>query len=647
MTWKRAVASLGAAAAAYGLYSATLLPGQDLGDTAVFQVIAAVGAPPTARDGYPLYYFLARGAASADPVNPAGALNRLSARTAALAVGVLAWVAGGLTASPLVAIMAALLFGSSYTFWTQAIIAEVYALHLLLVMVSMAALLTWSQRPTLARLGLFFALYALAFGNHLSMVLLLPAFAASIVVEARHHPGGLRSVFRGRVVVLALASASAGALQYAGMLRLLWDIPRPLSGVREVLSAFWFDVTRADWRQTLVLGVRLDQVPDRLAMYVFELRQQFGGPAIAVAVLGAVMLVRSQPRRALMLTLAYAVTFLFAFTYNVGDTHVFYLSSHLVVALWFAYGLACVLAASAGLVASTRARRVIRGALLTLVAAYVAWRVVDTYPAVDRSSDRRAERFFDAMTEGLTSSHDVLMADLNWQQIDGLAYYAAVTRPDVIWCQTADVLPHFPAFVRDNREIGRNIVFNRGARDRVVSAFGNAFGIQPDPRASASPLMRQLEAIPGGTPYVLTWLTPYQDAPVDRRELGEVLRVLTRGAHMPHIDAGGRYVAVAGQVDSSPVLARSDSRPFRASADVNGSRLLVRFDAWLPFDSIRRSGFGHVIVGSTRSPLVGWRDVLRIDRGLSLAILHRDGRAAQVFSRGGILESEERFLIQP
>lgn len=643
---RRLAATLVVTAAAYGLYSSTLLPGQDLGDTAVFQVIAAVRAPPTPRDGYPLYYFLARGAASADPENPAGALNRLSARTAALAVGVLAWVAGELTASPLVAITAALLFGSSYTFWTQAIIAEVYALHLLLVMASMAALLTWSQRPTVARLGLFFVLYALAFGNHLSMVLLLPAFAASVIVEARQHPGGLRSVFRARVVVLALACASAGALQYAGMLRLLWDMPRPLSGVREVLSAFWFDVTRADWRQTLVLGVTTDQLQDRLAMYMFELRQQFGGPAIAVAVLGAVMLVRSQPRRAVMLTLAYAVTFLFAFTYNVGDTHVFYLSSHLVVALWFAYGLASVLNVSAGLDATAHARRAIRGALLTLAVAYVAWRVVDTYPAADRSNDRRAEQFFDAMTEGLTSSHDVLVADLNWQQIDGLAYYAAVTRPDVIWCQTADVLPHFSAFVRDNREIGRNIVLNRVARDRVVSAFGDVFNIQPD-RASTSSLVRRLEAIPDGTPYVLTWLTPYRDAQVDRRELSDLLRLLTRGGHMPHLDADGRYVAVAGLVDDSPVLARSDSRPFRVSADVNGSRLLVRFDAWLPFDTIRRSGFGHVIAGSTSSPLVGWRDVLRIDRGLSLAILNRDARAEQVFYRGGILEPQQRFLIRP
>lgn len=639
MNSRRFAASLVVASVAYGLYSSTLLPGQDLGDTAVFQVLAAVRAPLTARDAYPLYYFLARRAASADPANPARALNRLSAGTAALAVGALAWVAGELTASLGVAIAAALLFASSYTFWTQAIIAEVYALHVLLVMASMAALLAWIARPTLAKLGLFFGLYALGFGNHLSMVLVFPAFAFSVVAEARHHPGGLRSVFRGRVIGLALVCATAGALQYVGMVRSLWNAPQPPSGVREVLAAFWFDVTKADWRQTLVLGVRGDELQDRLAMYWFELRQQFGWPAVVVAALGAVVLARRQPCRALMLTLAYAVTFLFGFTYNVGDSHVFYLSSHVIMALWFGCGLASVMTASDGLTGTGRARLTIRAALLMLAMGYAAWRVVDTYPAVDRSDDRRVERFFDGMTRGVTSSRDVLMADLNWQQIDGLAYYAAVTRPDIAWCQTSDVLPHFPALVRDNREIGRSIVLNRAARDRVESAFGDIFPIQADTRAPASPLVRQLGAIANGTPYVLTWLTPYSDGPVDRRELSEVLRALTRGAEMPKIDAGRRYVAIVGRVGLSPPLTRSENHPFRASTDVNGSRLLVRFDAWLPFDTIRRAGFGHAILG--------WRDVLRIDRGLSLAIINRDGGADQVFYRGGILEPQERFLIRP
>ena len=73
-------------------------------------------------------------------------------------------------------LFAGLLFGSSYTFWSQAIIAEVYALHLVMLSASLLALAWWGRAPaSLGRLALFFAIYALGFGNHLMMILLAPA----------------------------------------------------------------------------------------------------------------------------------------------------------------------------------------------------------------------------------------------------------------------------------------------------------------------------------------------------------------------------------------------------------------------------------------------------------------------------------------
>ncbi len=94
----------------------------------------------------------------------------------------------------------ALLFAVSYTFWSQSVIAEVYGLHMLCVSLTLWLLLRWAARPTLPRLGVFFAVYALGFGNHLSMILLLPAFTMFLLVSA---PDGWRSMVRPRVVALA------------------------------------------------------------------------------------------------------------------------------------------------------------------------------------------------------------------------------------------------------------------------------------------------------------------------------------------------------------------------------------------------------------------------------------------------------------
>ena len=145
------------AAAAFALYRSTLLPGLDFGDTASFQ--AAVGDfDLSPRQGYPLYYALANLTAWIVGGEPAHALNLLSAICGALACGVLVWVASGLTGSLLAGAGGGLLLASSYTFWTQAIIAEVYTLHLLFTGLVLAALLWWERRRTLARLAAVFAL---------------------------------------------------------------------------------------------------------------------------------------------------------------------------------------------------------------------------------------------------------------------------------------------------------------------------------------------------------------------------------------------------------------------------------------------------------------------------------------------------------
>ncbi|MGH9204732.1 MAG: hypothetical protein ACRD2A_26185, partial [Vicinamibacterales bacterium] len=79
------------ATVAFWAYSRTLLPGVDLGDTGGFQ--AAVLWPETsARQGYPLYYALAKPfVATLSPANPARGLNLFSAVWAAATVGLLAF----------------------------------------------------------------------------------------------------------------------------------------------------------------------------------------------------------------------------------------------------------------------------------------------------------------------------------------------------------------------------------------------------------------------------------------------------------------------------------------------------------------------------------------------------------------------------
>ena len=107
-------------------------------------------------------------------------------------------------------IVAGLLLAFSYTFWSQAIIAEVYALHLALVGACLIALHAYARKPTTPRLAAFFALYAVSFGNHLSMILFLVPFAVFLLLTTPDR----RSLFRPATLGLAALAALGGALQY-------------------------------------------------------------------------------------------------------------------------------------------------------------------------------------------------------------------------------------------------------------------------------------------------------------------------------------------------------------------------------------------------------------------------------------------------
>src|SRR5205085_11502162 len=114
----------------------------------------------------------------------AHALNLASAAAAAVASGLLVLLAAQVAESLAAGACAALLFAGSYTFWSQAIIAGVYALHIVLVVLTVSARRAWARHPDTRRLAIFFAVYALGFGNHLAMILLAPALVIFLFVTA-------------------------------------------------------------------------------------------------------------------------------------------------------------------------------------------------------------------------------------------------------------------------------------------------------------------------------------------------------------------------------------------------------------------------------------------------------------------------------
>jgi hypothetical protein len=615
---------------AFATYSRTLLPGVDVGDTGGFQ--AAVLWPATsARQAYPLYYNLAKPfVASISSSNPARGLNLFSAVWGGAAVGLLCWFVATMTASTLAGVGASLLLAFSYTFWSQAIIAEVYTFHLALVGLCLIALAGYARVPTRGRLALFFAVYALSFGNHLSMILMLVPFAMFLL---RVKP---TSLFRVDVMVMALLIALAGAVQYLPNVLAVTDGYGPTPAWSDRLADFWFDATKADWRETMVLGLETARIPDRLAMMFWDARQQFGLLGLAVATIGVVRIWWLSRSWAVLVWTAYAISTAFAFTYNVGDTHVFFLPSH--------YFTALLAGVAVGAGAQSRTRPALRVILPVLLIVYAGWRGWDTWPAIDRHSDRRADQLVASVAAGVDDRQSVLVSQMDWQAENALLYSSRWQRRDLAWTRLAKVLLHFPFFVADNQAIGRDVLLTADAAAMVVSTYGAQFPLVRDESLRPIPLADIAQSVPRGSIYVLCLLTPSREIAFDDDEFDKALAILAGGRPVPRpwrINAPDasrplNYAVWAGIAGDAPASTVSADRPFRTTVSVLDERFTVRMDSWLSMDTFRRAGFGHVIHGRDHA--------LIIERGVSLVWLPPGGPARTAYA-AGLYAQQPRFRI--
>jgi Protein of unknown function (DUF2723) len=625
----RLAAACAVTAIALALYHATLLPGFDFGDTGSFQTM--VGSPIiTPRDGYPLYFAIGGAFLRLTGGEPAHSLNLASAVQGAIACGILVVLASEVSGSVLAGVASALLFAGSYTFWSQSIIAEVYALHMIFVALTLCLLLRWEKQPTLTRLGAFFAVYALGFGNHLSMILLAPAYTLFLLASA---PRGWRSMFSPPVIALAAGTAAAGALQYAWNLRTLWLGAFPPHGLIDALGTGWFDITKSDWRETMVMQVPRDMAGDHASMYAFDVQQQFGWFGPLLAAVGLAGLVARRWRIAMLLAVAYLVNALFAYGYNVGDTHVFYLPSHFMIAVLVAPGIVFV----AQMVIPARgapARAALTAIVALVVTAYAGVRIYRDYPALDRSNDRRPAEVLSALTADLDDRRAILLTDLNWQIQNGLSYFAKVERPELASARMPDVLLYAPELIRDNFAIGRDVALTDRAHAALVTAYGPLIPTVADPRVAVPGISDLVQGVAPGTPYVLSILKPVSGFSVDAEDLARAVGSLTDG--QLRTIPGGDYAAIAGVAGQRPTLITGADRPFRRSLSMGGVGVEIRMESWLAADTIRRMGFGHVIAARHHT--------LIIERGVSFVAFDRSGRSMRSGYASGIFAPQPRYL---
>jgi hypothetical protein len=387
----------------FGLYSYTMAPtitwkhdGYDAGD--LITAAYTLGIPhPT---GYPTYMLLGKGFTLLPFGDVAYRMNLLSACSAALTVVLLyltsTTMLGSRAASALASVCAALLLAASPTFWSQALITEVYALNCLFFAVTLFLLLQVQLRlkeqpvsPTghprvLHMLTLAAWIYGLSLGNHLTMALSAPLVLLQCAVICRQR--ALRLTQWARVVVVFLLGLSVYLylpLRAGSQPLLNWGNPNTLRG-------FAWMVSGGMYRQ-YVLALPVAYWAQRLMAWVDLLRQQFGIWGTALGLLGAWEHAKRAPQQFAILLLTFVIYSAYAMGYNTTDSYVYLLPVYFLYALWIAHGVHIALR---GLTTpqTTRSRPMAVLLCVALLAAPLGMLVVNL-PRADLSNDYSAHDY--------------------------------------------------------------------------------------------------------------------------------------------------------------------------------------------------------------------------------------------------------------
>ena len=416
--------AVGVSIIAFVVYLATLAPGltnanfgTDGGD--LIAAARTLGVPHPS--GYPTYTLLAWFFTQLPIGVIAYRVNLLSAACAAAAIGLFFCSARRLLPDDrhplLLPAITALILAFSSLLWSQAVIAEVYALLMLFASLLLWFLVRWRDSKHDRYLWLAAFALGLALGNHLTILFWAPAALIYLWPERREWLR-VRTVLPGTVVfVLGLSVYAYLPLAARHGPPVNWGNPQTWRG-------FLWVVTGEQYQQ-FAFGLATDEIPRRISAWAELLGDQFGWWGLAISLIGAWGQWKRDRRFALFSSAWIVLVVLYAFFYNTGDSHMYLLPVVMLMALWWGEGVYLLLGLTRALQPGWQRLVLVILILLPLGSVALHWRAVE--PDDDWEAHAYIHQVLDAVQPG---GLIIVRAD---QPTFALWYgvYAEDQRPDV------------------------------------------------------------------------------------------------------------------------------------------------------------------------------------------------------------------------
>jgi hypothetical protein len=470
---------------AFLLYLWTLAPSvlyyerPDLLDAAMLQAHAyALGiAQPT---GYPTYTVLAHLFTHLPFGDPAYRTNLASAAFGAAAVFLIFLTGLRLSGRIFAGAVGALAFALGNTFWSQAVIAEVYTLNTLFISLIVLVLLVWRDKRADRYLLAAAFLMGLSLTHHVTSGLLLPTAALFVLVVDRRKLLERRLVFKGAglfilgltpylyLPVRALMEPPISEADPSNLAR-LWEL---VAG-REFGIRFWTFGT--------------DEGLARLASLWGYFSDEFYAGLLLLAAFGFLTMLLKDRAGALLLSTPLLGWLVYAVGYDIFDYFLYFIPSYLMLALFVAVSAGKILDGAERLMADTspllqRATPVLVSIPLLYLSVSDVW---EDYPRVDRSQDLEGRRILQVVAEETAPNATVLhhrsplpymiVVERRREDLTLISPWYPSRNPQRVWSASGAPEDEFPS----TKSVGSNGVADArvAARKGPVYALGDGLDL--------------------------------------------------------------------------------------------------------------------------------------------------------------------------
>jgi len=423
----------------FTVYLRTLLPSVGYsGDTAKFQFIGKIWGLPH-PPGYPFYIVLNHLFGKLPVGNLAYRINLMSAFFASLSVVLLFFIIRQLIADPIVSFLTAVLFGFSRTFWSQAVIAEVYTLHTSFLAAVLLLLLLWAQTRELPYFYWACFLYAISFGNHLLMITVLPAFILFVVMI--DYPILLSRKTLGLLLIFTVLGMS----QYGYV---FFKLHAPFSEIYQHISSsessatlldrlrhFLIFITAEEFRPKMFSFSLEEIITERIPMSFTLFQQNFSIVGMIIGGLGILAMLKRSAKVTIFLLLIIAGNIGYSLNYDIADIFVYFIPTYLVFAIFIGYGgKVCLAFCQSDRIAfrsifsmyGKKQQRYLCCRIIVIIGLVLfCWNIVSTnFPIVDQSSNTEEEFFTQTVIEQLEEQSVILLSQPpHWSNYYWTMYY--------------------------------------------------------------------------------------------------------------------------------------------------------------------------------------------------------------------------------